>query len=127
MRSLLRNQQKIYYARIVQGDVVVDEWGNETSEHHKQYDSITPLWINVSPASGSVYNNPFGQSLNYDKKLSIADTSLFTEDYIGIAFWIGKEPPQTVEQDVFTHNYKLVGVASGLNELLVAVERVNVS
>lgn len=124
MRSLARNQQKIYYARISDHVPILDADGNETGEYSKQYDKITELWINVSPASGSVYQNPFGQSLQYDKTLSTADTALFTENDVGVAFWIGKEPPDNLTS--ITHNYELRGVATGLNGSLIAVGRVNV-
>lgn len=127
MRSLARNQQKIYYARIVDGEPITDEYGNETSEKHKAYDSIKELWINVSAGQASVYQNPFGVSVKCDKMLSMSNPALFSEDDTSAVFWIGKQPPATITQDVFTHNYRFSGVAASLNELKIAVERVGVS
>lgn len=127
MRSLSRNQQKIYYARIIEGAPITDEYGNETEEKHKSYDAITPLWIYVTPGEPNVYQNTFGASVKCDKALSISKPDLFSEDDINVVFWIGKQPPSTIVQDVFTHNYKFSGAASSLNELKIAVEKVNVS
>lgn len=127
MRSLTRNQQKIYYARVVLGDPILDAQGNETEEKHKSYDSIQELWINVFPGQSSVYQNPFGESVQCDKVLSISDPALFSEDDTDVVFWIGKQPPETIVPDAQSHNYVFAGIAASLNELKIAVQKVNVS
>jgi len=37
MRTLKRNQREIYYATLIKGEPVTDEWGNETGEYNMVY------------------------------------------------------------------------------------------
>jgi len=65
MRTLKRNQREIYYATLIKGEPVTDEWGNETGEYNMVYSDPLPIRINVSAAQGEVGN----QTVRTDGKL----------------------------------------------------------
>ena len=73
MRTLKRNQRKIYYATLIKGEPVTDAWGNETGEYNMVYSDPSPIRINVSAAQGRLETRQFGQMENYDRTLITDD------------------------------------------------------
>ena len=71
MRTLKRNQRKVYYANRIKTEVVKDEDGNPTGEHRVIYGTPQPLWVNVSPAKGEYLLRQFGELENYDRALTM--------------------------------------------------------
>ncbi len=118
MQSLASNTQKIEYA-LYQGmqDRLVN--GKKTGEKVKTYSNPQPYRIYVSPSKGEANVEMFGQDAEYTNLMSTCDTSCpIDEDTI---LWIGKSSQQG------KHNYRVTRVARGINTILYAIQKVDVS
>ncbi len=119
MRTLKRNQREIYYATLIQGEPVTDEWGNETGEYNIVYSDPSPIRINVSAAQGRLETRQFGQMENYDRTLITGDMDCPIDE--SSILWI--DDLDTTK----AHDYVVTKVAPSLNVIQYAVRKVNVS
>lgn len=122
MRSLKRNQIKIYYALFKSKIPILDEDNNETGDYESGYSNPVPFKIRVSPNKGESENNAFGKSLDYDRIMYTADKS-FPIDEFSI-LWIDSIPE--IKEDGTTetpHDYSVKKVAKDLNEWLFAIKK----
>lgn len=119
MKCLERNKKLIYYANFQGVEPILSDEGYETGESAPQYSSPTPLKINVSSASGENATRLFGDFIDYDKTLVTSDMNLtISEESV---FWID-------ETDISQpFDYIVKKVAKGLNSILIAVKKVEVS
>lgn len=126
MVSLAQNRQKIWYAEFSGYTDALDDNGYKTGEKIKSYTEPQSFLIYVAPSRGDTVNMPFGLSRDYTNVMSTCDLSCpITEDSV---LWIGISPYSSDESvaDV-PHNYTVERVAKGLNTILYAVKRVEVS
>ena len=126
MVSLAQNRQKIWYAEFAGYTDAVDDQGYKTGEKIKSYTDPKPFLIYVAPSRGDTVNMPFGLSRDYTNVMSTNDLSCpITEESV---LWIGISPYST-EYPIANvpHNYTVERVAKGLNSILYAVKRVEVS
>lgn len=106
MRTLKKNQRKLYYASFLGTELGFDEYGNETLEPTPLYGEKTELWVNYSHNTGEMNNQIFGDITNYSRVLAFVGTCPLKEkDHI----WIDDE------------TYEVVKVADSLNSYLVAI------
>ena len=126
MVSLASNRQKIWYAELDGYTDVLDEDGYKTGEKQKTYTTPQSFLIYVAPSRGEVTWSPFGIGDNYTNVMSTCDRSCpITEDSV---LWIGISPfnEDGTRNDV-EHNYIVTRRADGLNSILYAIKRVDVS
>ncbi len=120
MRTLKRNQREIYYATLIKGEPLTDEWGNnETGEYNMVYSDPTPIRINVSAAQGRLETRQFGQMENYDRTLITDDMDCPIDE--SSILWIDNLDTTKA------HDYVVTKVARSLNVIQYAVRKVNVS
>ena len=120
MRTLKRNQREIYYATLIKGEPITDEWGNnETGEYNMVYSDPTPIRINVSAAQGRLETRQFGQMENYDRTLITDDMNCPIDE--SSILWIDNLDTTKA------HDYVVTKVARSLNVIQYAVRKVNVS
>ena len=74
MRSLLRNQQPVFYKLYEGQEEIIDEYGNPTGSYLPIYSSLKSAMLCVSPNKGSSEYNQFGTLLDYDRTATTADT-----------------------------------------------------
>lgn len=76
MRSLLRNQQPVFYKLYLGDEEIVDEYGNPTGSYVPQYGELRSAMLCVSPNKGNSEVQMFGSLEDYDRTMTTADTSL---------------------------------------------------
>ena len=118
MRALERNKRTIYYALFDKKEEITDEYGNGTGEYKVSYHEPVKSKMNISAAQGERSIQQFGDSISYDKVLAttdmgcpIAETSIL---------WIDR---LDTEQP---HDYIVYKVAESLNNISIAIKKVDV-
>ena len=125
MVSLQSNRQKIYYGELTGWQDVYDSEGYKTGEKKKTYSTPAPFLIYVSPAKGQNAWNPYGIGDEYSNVMSTNDrTCPITENSV---LWIGIDPFDQYGNVVREHNYIVTRKADGLNSILYAIKKVDVS
>ena len=125
MVSLAQNRQKIYYGELTGWTEVIDSQGFETGEKKKSYSTPQPFLIYVSPAKGENSWNPYGIGDEYSNVMSTSDRRCpITEDSV---LWIGINPFDENGNVVKDHNYRVTRKAVGLNSILYAIKRIEIS
>ena len=127
MVSLQSNRQKIYYGELEGYTDLVDENGYKTGEKVNVYSTPSPFLIYVSPAKGENSWNPYGIGDEYSNVMSTNDrTCPIQEDSV---LWVGIDPQidEITGKATVEHNYIVTRKAPGLNSILYAIKRVDVS
>lgn len=75
MRSLLRNQQPVFYKLYEGQEEIVDEYGNATGSYIPIYSELKSSMLCVSPNKGSSEVEQFGSLEDYDQTATTADTT----------------------------------------------------
>ncbi len=75
MRSLLRNQQPVFYKLYEGQEEIVDEYGNPTGSFIPLYGSLKSAMLCVSPNKGSSEVEQFGSLVDYDRTMTTSDTN----------------------------------------------------
>ena len=124
MRNCQRNQTTFWYRLYNPSPApIVDEWGNETGEYTVAYLDPVQFKANISPARGEAQVAQFGDLDNYDKVIVTADmTCPIDENSI---LYIGVEPVET-DGVWSSHNYTVRRVAKSLNQIAIAIRKVDV-
>lgn len=112
MRSLKRNQRKVYYKTLVLSDKT-DEYGNEKYVRS----DLKAIDISVSGNKGDTSDQLFGTSLDYDKTLSVSDTACEIGE--NTVLWVDKSPSES-------YDYIVKKKSVTLNETVYAIKRVDV-
>lgn len=73
MRSLLRNQQPVFYKLYEGREEIVDEYGNPTGSYIPLYGPLKAALLCVSPNKGSSEVEQFGSLEDYDRTMTTAD------------------------------------------------------
>ena len=124
MRDLKRNLQTLYYALYQSNTNATDTSGNLTGERKKVYGDPVQMKANISPARGVADVEIFGKDLDYTRSVLTHDmTCPITETSI---LWIDKEPTDG-NGNAVPHNYVVTQIAKGLNNIVYAVRKVEVS
>ena len=125
MVSLAQNRQTIYYGELDGWEDILDSDGYKTGEKRKTYTTPEPFLIYVAPNKGDATWNPFGIDDNYTNVMSTCDkTCPITEDSV---LWIGVNPFDDDGNVTAEHNYTVTRRAEGLNTILFAIKKVDVS
>ena len=122
MHTLARNRQRIYYCLHTGETAVKDSNDHDTGERLQTYSSPTELWVNISPASGAVAHEMFGNLDGYDRVL-VTEWTECPIDETSVLF-IEKDPPDLVGANL-DYDYIVRRVAKSINSVAIAVRKVN--
>lgn len=120
MRVLKRNRQVFHYATYKGKSP-----GDEPFTEKFTYDEIKPFMANISPARGQVSANLFGANLNYDKVIVMDNSAPAVDEHT--VFWIDKVPTETQVEDAEPYDYVVAQIAKSLNNIAIAIKRVDVN
>lgn len=114
---------------------MVDDYGNETGEYDLYYAPPVRKAANISAAKGETETRQFGEKLDYDKViLCDLKTGIDINEYSRL--WIDKEPELdgngllAVDKNgevITPHDYVVKKIAKSLNNISIAVRKVEVS
>lgn len=134
MRDLERDQQTLWYSNYGGKIPITDEYGNLTGEYEITRANPLPYKANIRAARGEVANRQFGEEELYERVIATHDmTCPITEDSV---LWIDSVPQLDGEGalaidangDAITpHNYVVKRVARSLNNILIAIDKVDVT
>ena len=127
MKTIQRNQVKVWYALCEGEEEILDEDGNRTGEYDLKYSDPVPVWMVLSPHRGSAAREPYGISTNYSRTMTTGDMDCpIAEDSV---LWIGTDPVLELEgQSIkIPHNFIVVRVSPSLNYITYAIREVDVS
>ena len=127
-----RNKVTIYFANNIGDTMLTDSSGDFTLEYAQGYENPRKLRINVSEAksrmdrlASTTYIDPYGLELGYNKVLATSDMNNGIQD--GAIFWIDRLP--VLKNDGTTDtpwDYECVQIKKSLNNILIAVKKVDV-
>lgn len=137
MRSLMKNQQKLYYAtyygqiteyyRDSDGNIIYDEIDGELIPRIKYeragYANPVLFYANISAGKGTSQEEVFGVSLDYTKTISTSDMDLPISETSLI--WFETEPTFNADGTVneASADYSVVGIAKSLNNVVYALKK----
>lgn len=119
MRSLLRNQQPVFYKLYEGQEEIVDEYGNATGSYIPIYSELKSAMLCVSPNKGSSEVEQFGSLEDYDRTMTTADTTCdINEDAV---LWVDGADTEG------PYNYIVKLVAPWKNSISFAIKQVEVT
>lgn len=118
MRTVHRNKRPVAYA-FYDGATEVMENGEHTGEYTVHYTAPVKALMNVSGGRGSADIAMFGLNSSYARTAVTED--LKTDFNTETVFWIEKNP------DTEPHDYRVVGVARTINQVVIALAEVHTS
>ena len=125
MRCMTRNKSTFYYAQYIEDTEILDEYGNSTGEHGLVYGNPVKMLGNVSAAQGEIQNRQFGESESYDKVIVLDDRNTPIDEYA--ILWVDTLPNLNGDGSTDTpHDYVVRRVARSLNNVSIAIGKVNV-
>ena len=116
MRSLKRNQKRIWYANLIKSEMAIDEYDNYTGENIPDYSERKPLDIYVSANTGDISSQMFGNLTDYDRIMSISDINCPIDE--NTILWI--------DTDKESHNFVVKKKSKSINEVVYAIKQVTV-
>lgn len=127
-----RNKVTIYFANNIGDQMLTDASGDLTLEYAQGYENPRELRINVSEAksrmdrlASTTYIDPYGLELGYNKVLATSDMNNGIQD--GAIFWIDRLPVLNNDGSTETPwDYECVQIKKSLNNILIAVKKVDV-
>lgn len=134
MRCMNRNKVKFFYSLYEGRDPITDEYGNVTGEYDVKHGNPTEGYANISAAKGETQTRQFGESETYDKVIVMDNEAPPIDEYS--VLWVDTVPQLNEdgslavdeEGNVLTpHDYIVKKVAKSLNNVSIAISKVNVS
>ncbi len=134
MRCMNRNKVKFFYSLYEGREPITDEYGNVTGEYDVKHGNPTEGYANISAAKGETQTRQFGESETYDKVIVMDNEAPPIDEYS--VLWVDTVPQLNKdgslavdeEGNVLTpHDYIVKKVAKSLNNVSIAISKVNVS
>ena len=134
MRCMNRNKVKFFYSLYEGREPITDEYGNVTGEYDVKHGNPTEGYANISAAKGETQTRQFGESESYDKVIVMDNEAPPIDEYS--VLWVDTVPQLNEdgslavdeEGNVLTpHDYIVKKVAKSLNNVSIAISKVNVS
>jgi len=134
MRCMNRNKVKFFYSLYEGREPITDEYGNVTGEYDVKHGNPTEGYANISAAKGETQTRQFGESETYDKVIVMDNEAPPIDEYS--VLWVDTIPQLNEdgslavdeEGNVLTpHDYIVKKVAKSLNNVSIAISKVNVS
>lgn len=124
MKLMERNKSTFYYLLYAGKEPERDAHGFETGEERVLYKAAVSMRANVSAASGTAQLEQFGNLVSYDKVIVTEDMTCPMDE--NTVLFLDKAPEYDKEgKPLF--DYRVKRVATGLNSISYAVEKVTVS
>ena len=119
MRTVKRNKRPVAYAFYSGMVELTDENGDYTGEYEVEYTTPVKTLMNVSGGRGQADIALFGLTQNFSRTVTTEDleTPFDTET----VFWVECDP------DTAPFNYRVAAVARTINQVVLALEEVDVS
>ena len=123
MRSLRKNNQRLWYAIYKEKTPILDEDGFETGETVASYSVPKVFYDNLSAAKGIVGTEAFGVTANDTKTVSTSDVNLPITETSRI--WCETEPVLNDDgtADGDSADYSVEQIAKSLNGLMIALKK----
>lgn len=134
MRCMNRNKVKFFYSLYEGREPITDGYGNVTGEYDVKHGNPTEGYANISAAKGETQTRQFGESETYDKVIVMDNEAPPIDEYS--VLWVDTVPQLNEdgslavdeEGNVLTpHDYIVKKVAKSLNNVSIAISKVNVS
>lgn len=134
MRCMNRNKVKFFYSLYEGREPITDEYGNVTGEYDVKHGNPTEGYANISAAKGETQTRQFGESETYDKVIVMDNEAPPIDEYS--VLWVDTVPQLNEdgslavdeEGNVLTpHDYIVKKVTKSLNNVSIAISKVNVS
>lgn len=134
MRCMNRNKVKFFYSLYEGREPITDEYGNVTGEYDVKHGNPTEGYANISAAKGETQTRQFGESETYDKVIVMDNEAPPIDEYsvlwVDIVPQLNEDGSLAVDEEgnVLTpHDYIVKKVAKSLNNVSIAISKVNVS
>lgn len=124
MRSLLKNQQKLYYAQYIGKVPILDDENLETGDYETGYSAPVSFYANISAGKGSSEEAVFGKEIEYTRTISTSDMKCPINEHSLI--WIETEPilKEDGTTDPASADYTVATIpAKGINSIMIAVKK----
>lgn len=119
MRSLLRNQQPVFFKTLESVEEITDEYGNATGSYVPVYSSIKSDMLCVSPNKGNSEVEQFGSFEDYDRTMTTSNVKCeINEDSV---LWLDGADTKGA------YNYIVKKRAPWKNSVQYAIKMVSVS
>jgi hypothetical protein len=119
IRSLLRNQQPVFFKLYEGKEEIVDEYGNATGSFIPIYSNLKSAMLCVSPNKGNSEVEQFGTFADYDRTMTTADTSFPIDE--NTVLWVDGADTSG------PWNFIVKKVAPWKNSVQYAIQQVTVS
>lgn len=119
MRSLLRNQQRVFFKLYEGEEEIVDEYGNPTGSFLPVYSLLKSAMLCVSPNRGNSEVQQFGSLEDYDRTMTTADTKVAIDE--NSVLWVDGANTDG------PYNYIVKRRAPWKNSVQFAIQQVKVS
>lgn len=117
MRSLKRNQNRIYYSNLICMEKGRDEHGRMTGENIPVYGEKKPFDIYISANKGDISSQMFGSLTDYDRIMSISCTNCPIDENSRLWIDCSENAP---------YNFVVKKKSVSLNETVYAIKQVTV-
>lgn len=119
MRTSQRDKRPVAYASYVGIQELTDEYGNYTGEYDVEYSEPIKTLMNVSGGRGQADIALFGLTQNFSRTAVTQD--LETDWNTEMVMWVERDP------DTEPFDYRISQVARTVNQVVLALEEVDVS
>lgn len=119
MRSLLRNQQPVFYKLYEGQEEIIDQDGNSTGSYLPKYSALKSAMLCVSPNKGNSEVEQFGSFADYDRTMTSADVKLPIDE--NTVLWVDGADTSG------PWNFIVKKVAPWKNSIQYAIQQVTVS
>lgn len=113
-----------YYAQYLGNSPLTDTQGHLNGEHEIVYSDPVALYANISPESGRLTTQQFGDDTSYARTI-VCDLSVPINE--NTVFWIGITPRKRINDPYVYWNYVVKGISKSLNSMTIMLKKVNVS
>ena len=124
MKLMERNKASFYYLLYDGVEPERDADGYETGEEKVKYKEAVSMRANVSAASGTAQVEQFGNLVSYDKVIVTEDMSCPMNE--NTVLFLDKAPEYD-DKGSPLYDYRVKRVATSINSISYAVEKVSVS
>lgn len=134
MRCMNRNKVTFFYALYEGREPIIDEYGNVTGEYNVKHGKPMKGSANISAAKGETQTQQFGESESYDKVIVMDNEAPPIDEYS--VLWVDTVPKLNKDGSlaidetgnvITPHDYIVKKVAKSLNNVSIAISKVNVS
>lgn len=119
MRTSHRDKRPVAYASYVGITELTDDNGDYTGEYDVEYSTPIKTLMNVSGGRGQADVALFGLTQNFSRTAVTQD--LDTDWNTEMVMWVERDP------DTEPFDYRIVDVARTINQVVLAIEEVDVS